>query len=49
MGRIVLLEYVAYPDDVHIKYSHHYRRLACEVELSLNFAGKPAVYAWDRL
>jgi len=41
MDRIVLLEYVATADDVHIKYFHRWRPPTA--------ASLPAVIAWDRL
>ena len=50
MDQIVLLEYVASTDDVHIKYIHHWQLLAClRSWTQRNFTGKPAVNAWDRL
>jgi len=50
MDRIVLMKNAATADNVQIKYFHRRQLPAClRSWTQLNFAGKPAVNAWDRL
>ena len=50
MDHVVLHKYVATAHDVHINYFHGRQPPVClRSWTQLNFAGKPAVNAWDRL